>query len=235
MEPIPSTTASGRVRPWQPSGSRRRACTRARTRASLSVRAQAHDARRAACRHRRGAPCRSRPTPAVWPDLLLAAMRDERKLGGDGRILPACDSVLNMSAPSGASRLLPISRSSGYPRPARWADCTDWSGERWKIIRAVQQSQLRREVHRTPWGWRARSLRLGVAMSAPRLRTARPSGSRRSPPRRSSRRSKPSATRAHSPSWRALTLTLCRLSCTTSHGCPGSRHRASPRARCPRV
>jgi len=45
-------------------------------------------------------------------------------------------------------------------RLARWEDCIDPANERWKTIRAVQQSQLRREVHQGRWGWRARCLRL---------------------------------------------------------------------------
>jgi hypothetical protein len=48
-------------------------------------------------------------------------------------------------------------------RLARWADCIDPASECWRTIRAVQQSQLRREVHRGRWGWRARCLRLATA------------------------------------------------------------------------
>ena len=53
--------------------------------------------------------------------------------------------------------------ASVQQRLASWADCTDPSGQRWRTIRAVQQSQLRRAVHREPWGWRARCLRLATA------------------------------------------------------------------------
>lgn len=49
-------------------------------------------------------------------------------------------------------------------RQQRWASCSDSSSERWRMIRAVQQSQLRQEVHRAPWGWRARCLRLALAV-----------------------------------------------------------------------
>jgi hypothetical protein len=49
-------------------------------------------------------------------------------------------------------------------RLARWASCSDSASESWRAIRAVQQSQLRREVHREPWGWRARCLRLATAV-----------------------------------------------------------------------
>jgi len=48
-------------------------------------------------------------------------------------------------------------------RLERWADCSDPQSQHWPIIRAVQQSQLRRQVHRDPWGWRARCLRLSTA------------------------------------------------------------------------
>jgi hypothetical protein len=48
-------------------------------------------------------------------------------------------------------------------RLARWADCVDPASERWRTIRAVQQSQLRREVHLGQWGWCARCLRLATA------------------------------------------------------------------------
>jgi hypothetical protein len=45
-----------------------------------------------------------------------------------------------------------------------WASCNDSSSERWRTIRAVQQSQLRQQVHREPWGLRARCLRLALAV-----------------------------------------------------------------------
>ncbi len=48
-------------------------------------------------------------------------------------------------------------------RLARWADCTDPASHHWRTIRAVQQSQLRHEVHRERSGWRARCLRLATA------------------------------------------------------------------------
>ena len=53
--------------------------------------------------------------------------------------------------------------ASVQQRLARWADCTDPSSERWRTIRAVQQSQMRSAVHRERWGWRARCLRLATA------------------------------------------------------------------------
>lgn len=49
-------------------------------------------------------------------------------------------------------------------RLTEWADCTDSSSLRWSTIRAVQQSQLRREAHRQGWGWRGRCLRLAMAV-----------------------------------------------------------------------
>jgi hypothetical protein len=49
-------------------------------------------------------------------------------------------------------------------RLQRWASCSDSSSEHWRTIRAVQQSQLRQGVHREPWGWRARCLRLALAV-----------------------------------------------------------------------
>jgi Nucleotidyl transferase AbiEii toxin, Type IV TA system len=49
-------------------------------------------------------------------------------------------------------------------RLQRWASCSDSKSEPWRTIRAVQQSQLRQQVHREPWGWRARCLRLALAV-----------------------------------------------------------------------
>ena len=54
--------------------------------------------------------------------------------------------------------------ASVQQRLARWATCIDPQSQRWRTIRSVQQSQLRREVHRTQWGWRARCLRLATAV-----------------------------------------------------------------------
>ena len=45
-----------------------------------------------------------------------------------------------------------------------WASCSDSSSERWRMIRAVQQSHLRQQVRREPWGCRARCLRLAFAV-----------------------------------------------------------------------
>ena len=49
-------------------------------------------------------------------------------------------------------------------RLEQWAACRDSTTDSWMTIRAMQQSQLRREVHREPWGWRARCLRLATAV-----------------------------------------------------------------------
>lgn len=49
-------------------------------------------------------------------------------------------------------------------RLQHWASCSDSSSGPWRTIRAVQQSQLRQQVHREPWGWRARCLRLALAV-----------------------------------------------------------------------
>jgi hypothetical protein len=100
-------------------------------------------------------------------DLLLAAMRDERQWEA---MVAYCRLRYEHECAQWSIPLAPDQPVVGLrERLARWADCTDSSGERWKIIRAVQQSQLRREVHRTPWGWRARSLRLGVAIECSTL------------------------------------------------------------------
>lgn len=55
----------------------------------------------------------------------------------------------------------------------KWTDCVDENSEHWKTTRSVQQSQLRREVHTSGWGWRARLNR--VALAAECLRRG-PSG-----------------------------------------------------------
>lgn len=44
-----------------------------------------------------------------------------------------------------------------------WKDCVDETGEHWRLIRGVQQSQLRRAVHTSAWGWRARLNRIAFA------------------------------------------------------------------------
>ncbi len=49
-------------------------------------------------------------------------------------------------------------------RLQHWVSCSDSSSGPWRTIRAVQQSQLRQQVHREPWGWRARCLRLALAV-----------------------------------------------------------------------
>ncbi len=100
-------------------------------------------------------------------DLLLAAMREDHQWAAMTaycrlRYIREC---AQWSIPLAADQPVAGLRE----RLVRWADCTDSGGERWKIIRAVQQSQLRREIHRTPWGWRARCLRLDVAIECSRL------------------------------------------------------------------
>jgi hypothetical protein len=50
-----------------------------------------------------------------------------------------------------------------------WSDCVDEAGARWVEIHSIQQAQLRREVHLSPWGWRGRALRLIFASECMRL------------------------------------------------------------------
>lgn len=54
-------------------------------------------------------------------------------------------------------------------RLERWGDCLDESATRWHVIRAAQQSGLRRAVHLRSWGWRARAYRLIIVAEALRL------------------------------------------------------------------
>jgi hypothetical protein len=115
-----------------------------------------------------------------------------------------------------------------------WASCSDSSSERWRTIRAVQQSQLRQQVRREP---RAASRGAGVPAacgsrspsSASTSRMAGPFGSRPSPQRHSYRPAKPSGSRTLWRSWRMQTHDRCRSSCTTSCGrCSATGRRRLP-------
>lgn len=100
-------------------------------------------------------------------DLLLAALRAERQWQ------TMADYCRRRYERECAHWSIPV--AAGEPaaglreRFAGWANCTDLGSERWKIIRAVQQSQLRSEVHRTPWGWRGCCLRLSVVIECSEL------------------------------------------------------------------
>jgi hypothetical protein len=128
-----------------------------------------------------------------------------------------------------------IDVSAGEPaagireRLQRWASCSDSSSERWRTIRALQQSQLRQKVHREPWGWRARCLRLALAVGCidaedgwviwqQALATAA------LVPASKARRFKNTLA-----GWRMRTPGRCRSSCTTSCGrCSATERRRLP-------